>query len=56
MKEQQEVIAFYRNMAEHYKRRCKELERAMTNDPVVMDYSGRTYADPTGEQAVRNLQ
>lgn len=53
--EMHEVVTFYRNMAEHYKRRCLELERAARNEPQQDNYTGRIYADPTGERAVRNL-
>lgn len=51
-----EMAEYYRNLSEYYRTKCESLEARLLNTaPVNQTYTGRTYADPTGQTAVRNL-
>lgn len=50
-----ENLEFYKNLADYWRTKCEQMEAKLQNAPINETYTGRTWADPTGERAVRNL-
>lgn len=50
-----ETAEYYRNLADYWRTKYEQMEAKLHHAPINETYTGRTWADPTGERAVRNV-